>query len=169
MLREINIRLATADDAEQLLGIYRPFVENTAISFETRVPSVDDFAERIRSATDKWLWLLAESDGTPKGYAYGSAHRPREAYKYSVETSAYVHESFHRQGVARLLYTELLVGLADKGFCNAYAGVTLPNEASVQFHNSMGFKSIGVFPQVGNKFGQWHDVAWLHRPLSNTG
>ena len=168
MSQSLHIRPVNEADAADLLEIYRPFVEDTAISFEIEVPSVADFELRIRSAAEKWLWLVAERNDMPIGYAYGSAHRPREAYKYSVETSAYVHRDYHRQGVARLLYNKLLIGLTTRGYRNAYAGITLPNEASMAFHKSVGFEYIGVFPRVGNKFEQWHDVAWLHRPLSGS-
>ena len=165
MDRQINVRNAREEDAENLLEIYRPYVENTAVSFEYHIPTVVEYSDRIRSVSDKWLWLVAEENEKPIGYAYGSSHRPREAYKYPVETTVYVHESNHRRGIARLLYTELLAGLADRDYRNAYAGVALPNEASIKFHQSMRFEFIGVFPLVGNKFGQWYDVAWLHKSL----
>ncbi len=162
------IRTAIKEDAPVLREIYRPIVEETAISFELEVPSIDEFAARIATAVQGWAWLVAEVNGEPVGYAYGSAHRPRQAYRHSVETSAYVHENFRRQGIARILYVQLLNSLIEKGFGNAYAGVALPNVASVGFHESLGFTSIGVFPRVGRKFGCWHDVAWLHRSLNDS-
>ncbi len=162
------IRPATDGDAAALLEIYRPFVDTTAISFEIEVPTVSDFSQRIAKAVQGWEWLVAEVSGEPVGYAYGSTHRAREAYRHSVETSVYVHEDYHRQGIARALYTQLLTKLSERGFANAYAGITLPNEASVGFHQSLGFKSIGVFPRVGRKFGCWHDVAWLHLTLRDS-
>ena len=146
----------------------RPFVEGTAVSFELAVPSVAEFAERIATAVRGWAWLVAEVNGEAVGYAYASAHRTREAYRYSVETSAYVHEDSRRQGIARALYAQLLDDLVEQGFGSAYAGITLPNAASVGFHESLGFTSIGVFPRVGRKFGRWHDVLWLYRPLNDS-
>jgi len=156
------VRSATEADAAALLDIYRPFVERSAVSFETDVPSVDEFAARIAAAH---VWLVAEVDGACVGYAYGGPHRARAAYQWSVETSVYVHDDHHRRGIARSLYTELLAELERRGFCNAYAGTTLPNPASVAFHESFGFEPIGVFKKIGRKFGAWHDVAWLHRAL----
>ncbi len=161
----VVIREATVDDAAALLVIYRPYIEESSISFEVEVPSTAVFAERIAKALSKWSWLVAECDGKPVGYAYGTEHRAREAYAYSVETSAYVHQDYHRAGIARALYVALLERLKTLGFANAYAGITLPNEASVGFHRTLGFEPIGVFPRVGYKFGEWHDVAWLHRPI----
>jgi phosphinothricin acetyltransferase len=55
--------------------------------------------------------------------------------------------------------------LAAQGFCNAFAGITLPNEASIALHRSAGFAPVGVFKSVGRKFDQWHDVAWFQRVL----
>ena len=159
------IRSATLDDAPALLDIYRPFIEHSAVSFEMQAPSVDEFASRIDKALKGWAWLVAEVDGQCAGYAYGGTHRERAAYRWSVETSVYLHPDFHRRGIARLLYSQLFDVLAEKGYCNAYAGATMPNDASIGFHRSMGFEWIGVFKRVGWKFGKWHDVAWMQRAL----
>jgi phosphinothricin acetyltransferase len=159
------IRPATAADAPALLAIYRPFVETSTVSFETAVPAVEAFAARVDKALAGWQWLVAEHAGACVGYAYGSTHRERAAYRWSVEVSAYVHPDHHRKGIGRALYTQLLDALARQGYCNAYAGITMPNAGSVALHRSVGFEPIGVFKSVGRKFGRWHDVAWLQRPL----
>ena len=161
----VHIRTATTADAPALLEIYRPYVETTAVSFELRVPSIEEFAGRISVAVAGWSWLVAMAGGRPVGYAYASTHRTREAYRTSVETSAYVHQDCFRQGIGRALYTQLLKELGERGFASAFAGITLPNPASVGFHESLGFQPIGVFPRVGRKFGCWHDVAWFYRPI----
>jgi len=168
MLSATMIRTASDEDAAVLREIYRPYVETTAISFELEAPPVEEFARRITAAVQGWSWLVAEVDGEPVGYAYATAHRARQAYRHSVETSAYVHDGYQRQGIARALYTQLLTELRERGFGNAYAGITLPNEASVGFHQSLGFEPIGVFPKVGQKFGCWYDVAWLYRPIQSS-
>ncbi len=165
MSAPLEIRQAREDDAPALLAIYAPLVERTAVSFEEQAPGADEFAARIRAANERWGWLVAEQDGAIAGYAYGGAHRARSAYRHSVEVSAYVAESHRRHGVARALYAELFPQLASLGYCNAYAGIALPNDASLALHRALGFVDIGVFPRVGRKFGCWHDVAWLHRPL----
>ena len=164
----IRIRPATEADAAALLAIYRPFVEASAASFEAIVPTVEEFAARIRKALTGWQWLVAEEDGQSIGYAYGSSHRERAAYRWSTEVSAYVAPNHHRQGIGRLLYTDLLADLVRKGYCNAYAGITLPNEASVALHRNVGFDYIGTFEAVGRKFGKWHDVAWYQRRLQDS-
>jgi L-amino acid N-acyltransferase YncA len=168
MSSAMRIRTATTADAAVLREIYRPYVETTAVSFELEVPSIEEFQRRISAAVEGWSWLVADVDGLPVGYAYGSAHRAREAYRSSVETSAYVHEDYRRQGIGRALYAQLLNELRERGFGSAFAGITLPNDASVGFHESLGFQSIGVFPRVGRKFGAWHDVAWFYRPLQDS-
>ena len=159
------IRPATESDAPALLAIYRPFVEGTVVSFETVPPSVEEFAGRVAKTLTGWQWFVAERNGQCVGYAYGSSHRERAAYRWSVEVSAYVHPDHYRQGIGRALYLRLLDDLADKGFCNAYAGITMPNDGSVGLHRSVGFQPIGTFKAVGRKFGRWHDVAWFHRTL----
>src|SRR5215471_2105356 len=164
----IRIRPAARGDAIALLEIYRPYVETSVISFETIAPTVDEFAARIQKALDSWQWLVAEQNRRCLGYAYGSSHRERAAYRWSVEVSAYVEPTYQRQGIGRVLYTRLFADLAQKGFCNAYAGITLPNEASVALHRSVGFEHVGTFTAVGRKFGAWHDVAWFQRRLRDS-
>jgi L-amino acid N-acyltransferase YncA len=164
----VSIRQATPQDAAALLTIYRPYVEATTVSFEISAPTVEEFAARIAKAIAGWQWLVAEVADQAVAYAYASALRDRPAYRWSVEVSAYVHPSHQRQGIAQQLYTTLFEDLANKGFCNAYAAIALPNEASIKLHQSVGFEPVGVFKAVGRKFGRWHDVAWYQRMLRST-
>ena len=161
----VLIRQAVLADAARAAAIYAPYVSETAVSFEETPPSAADVALRIERALTRWQWLVAEIDGTVVGYAYGSQHRERAAYRWSVEVTVYIARGFHRQGIGRALYDALLPDLAAKGFCHAYAGATLPNDASVQLHTAMGFTPIGVFRSIGWKFGRWHDVAWFQKTL----
>ncbi|MEM6371115.1 MAG: N-acetyltransferase family protein [Myxococcota bacterium] len=160
--RELQIREAIDEDAGVLIEIYRPFVEEASVSFETEPPSMAEMAARIRKAH---LWLVAESEGQVVGYAYGGAHRSRAAYRHSVETSIYLHSDVTRRGLGSSLYGQLLHQLSRLGFCNAFAGTTLPNPASEAFHGAMGFSPIGTFERVGFKFGRWHDVRWWQKRL----
>ncbi|MDH3627608.1 MAG: GNAT family N-acetyltransferase [Acidobacteriota bacterium] len=161
----MNLRNATVADAAACLATYGPIVRDTAISFELEVPDRKTFTERIAVALDRYAWLVAEDDDGLLGYAYATAHRDREAYRYAVETSVYVGEARRRGGVGKALYHRLFEVIADRGFYNAYAGVTVPNPASLAFHKACGFVEIGVFPAVGFKLGAWQDVSWWHRNL----
>jgi L-amino acid N-acyltransferase YncA len=161
----LTIRAASTADAAALLAIYAPFVERTAVSFEETPPSVDEFAARIHKSQSRWDWLVAERTGVILGYAYGTSHRERAAYRWSAEVSAYVDPQVQRQWIGRALYLELFDRLAARGYCNAFAGIALPNDASVALHRRVGFEPIGVFRSIGWKFGAWHDVAWLQRAL----
>jgi phosphinothricin acetyltransferase len=159
------IRDATVAEAASLLEIYRPYVEGTAVSFETEVPTAEVFAQRIAKALNGWAWLVAEEDGQCVGYAYGSAHRERAAYRWSTETSAYVRPGWQGRGLGHALYQALFKRLSDLGYCNALAVVVLPNDASLGLHRAVGFEPVGVFKRGGHKFGAWHDVMWLQREL----
>ena len=152
-------------DGEALASIYAPAVRDFATSFELEPPDGAEMARRVERITARTPWLVCERAGTVIGYAYAGPHRDRAAYQWSVEVSAYVSASAHRGGVARALYTSLFAVLALQGFRNAYAGITLPNPASVGFHEAMGFTRVGVFRGIGYKFGAWHDVLWLERRL----
>ncbi len=135
------------------------------MSFELEVPTVAEFADRV-SATFKTLpWLVCEAEGTVVGYAYGSKHRDRAAYQWSVDVSLYITEDYRRRGVGRALYTSLFACLQLQGYFNAYAGITLSNPASVGMHEAMGFTHIGTFQDVGHKFGTWHSVGWWELSL----
>lgn len=154
------IRPAKPADAKQCLDIYEPIVLETPISFETEAPTVEEFERRIRDTMESYPWLVGVADGRVAGYAYACKHRQRRAYQWSVEVSAYVDEAFRRKGVGRSLYERLFEYLKRQGFCNAYAGIALPNPASVAFHESMGFEPVGIYKSVGFKLGRWHDVGW---------
>jgi len=160
------IRLATPDDAASIANIYRPIVESTAISFETVPPTDGEMRHRITDTLTAYPWLVLEQSGEIAGYAYGSRHRPRAAYQWSVETTVYVAEGYRRQGVGRRLYAALFSILHSQGFAHAFAGIALPNAASVALHEQMGFQPIGVFRSIGFKFNEWQDVGWWQRPLS---
>jgi L-amino acid N-acyltransferase YncA len=154
------IRLATANDAPAVQGIYAPIVRDTVISFEVEPPSVPEMRQRIVDTLALWPWLVCEHEGEVLGYAYAGKHRVRAAYQWSVDVSVYIHERARRRGIGRALYTALLRILVLQGFYNAQAGITLPNAGSVALHEGMGFEPIGVYRKIGYKLGAWHDVGW---------
>jgi len=155
-----RIRLATGSDTRDCLAIYRPVVEETATSFESEIPSLSTFTARIDHTVERYPWLVMETPDGIAGYAYACQHREREAYKWSVEASAYVAPAFQRRGMARRLYACLFECLQKQHFHNVYAGITLPNDASVAFHEASGFVHIGTYRKVGYKLDKWHDVGW---------
>lgn len=161
----VTVRSATVEDAERCAEIYAPFVEETPISFELEPPRAIEMAERIERVLASHDWLVAEMDGCIAGYAYGSPHRAREAYRKNCDVTAYVDRAFARRGLGRALYDALLNRMKDQGLHAVFAGVTLPNEASVGLHRAMGFTSVGIYRDVGWKSDQWHDVEWFQRLL----
>ena len=161
-----EIRLATRADAAAIAAIYAPAVVDSAISFELVPPAADEMYARVSAALAFTPWLVCLSGADVLGYAYASRHRERAAYQWSVEVSAYVRTDCHRRGIGAALYTSLLAVLRLQGFRNAYAGITLPNPASVALHAKLGFTRIGVFEKIGFKAGAWHDVLWLHREIA---
>jgi L-amino acid N-acyltransferase YncA len=160
-----TIRLATADDAEQIAAIYAPFVTGTAVSFEAEPPDAEEMARRIAATIVAYPWLALEQGGAVAGYAYAGVHRARAAYRWSVETAIYTDPRYSRMGLGRSLYTSLLAVLPLQGYYSAYAGITLPNAASVGLHEAMGFEHIGTFRKIGFKRGAWHDVGWWQSAL----
>lgn len=160
-----TIRLATDRDAEAIAELYRPIVESTPISFETAAPDAAEIRRRLADTLPAYPWLVYEAGGRVGGYAYASRHRARAAYQWSVDVSIYIDAPLRRGGVGRGLYTSLFAVLAAQGFFSAYAGITLPNPASVGLHERVGFTPVGIYRNVGYKCGAWHDVGWWQMPL----
>lgn len=160
------IRLANKEDAAAMLDIYAPYIENTSITFETEVPSVQSFADRVENYLQSYAWLVCEIDGRIAGYAYASKYRERTAYQWSIECSVYVHENYWQNGVAKALYSVLLEILKRQGFMNVYAVINLPNEKSVAFHEHLGFRHFADYINVGYKLGKWKTVGWWQLQLN---
>ena len=162
----MNIRRAALSDAKQISEIYLPIVEETNISFETVPPDSEEIACRISTTLATHEWLVACDQSGIIGYSYASQYRPRHAYRCTVETTTYVHERCRGQGVGTHLYKALFESLDALNFHTAYAGIALPNPASIALHTAVGFESIGVFEEAGLKFEKWHDVSWWQRKVN---
>jgi phosphinothricin acetyltransferase len=154
------IRLAESTDAKGMLDIYAPYITDTSFTFESEVPSTNEFADRITNYLVHWPWLVAEIDGKIAGYAYGSKYRERIGYQWCVECSVYIHDDFQRRGLAKTLYTALFSILKKQGYRNVYAVINLPNEKSVRMHEDCGFKWFASYENVGYKLGKWKTVGW---------
>jgi L-amino acid N-acyltransferase YncA len=164
----VIVRLADPEaDAAAVAEIYRPAVESSLASFEEVPPSADVMAERMRSTLERTPWLIAEDGGEVLGYAYAGPHHQRPGYRWSVNISVYVAPGHGGRGIGRRLYDELLAILRRQGFVNVYAGITLPNPASVALHEGIGMRRVGVYEGVGFKEGAWRDVAWYHLRLAD--
>ena len=161
----MRVRPATEADAAACVEIYRPYVLNTAITFETEVPTVEDMSARIAGARATHEWLILDVDGVVTGYAYALPLNSRAAYRWSVETTVYIAQDRAGAGAGRTLYAELLTRLAQRGFRQAFACIAEPNDASDALHDSFGFHPVGHFRKAGWKLGAWHNVRWWQLDL----
>ena len=164
----MKLRLATADDAAAITALYAYYVTETAVSFETEPPDEDEIRARIAAGGELYPWIVAcdEADGL-LGYAYAAPFRTRRAYRFAVETTVYVNGTAQGRGVGRALYAALIAILESQGFTQAIAAITLPNEASVRLHESIGFAPAGVYREVGYKLGDWRSVGLWQRTLAS--
>lgn len=166
----VTIRDAKPEsDAAACAAIYAPYVETTPISFEERVPDALEMEARIVRSAATHPWLVAEQGGEMVGYAYACRHRERAAYRWAADVSVYVAANRRGEGIGRLLYERLFGRLRAQNFQVACAGITLPNDASVRLHESLGFARVGVSPRIGWKLGRWHDVGWWQLELAPPG
>jgi L-amino acid N-acyltransferase YncA len=164
----ITVRAAVPADAPAVAAIYAPVVAETAISFEEQPPTPDEIGRRML-ARPRLPWLVADDGGRVAGYAYASAHRARPAYRWSADCSVYLDPAYRGQGLGRRLYQQLITEVRDLGYRTLFAGIALPNPASVGLHEALGFTPAGVFRDVGYKLGAWRDVGWWQRSLDSTG
>lgn len=160
----VTVRLARPDaDAPGILSLYRPYIEQTAITFERDVPMREEFTARVRSIAEAFPYLLLEIDGELAGYAYAHRQAERAAFDWNAELSIYLSEAWVHRGLGGPLYALLMRLLAMQGYINFYAVITGSNAGSIAMHERMGFARIGLHERTGYKLGQWHDVVWMHR------
>ena len=166
-MAEIVIRNAVRADLARVTEIYNHYVVNTPVTFdvepytvERRTPWFEQFA-----ATGRHRLLVAEENGWVIGYAGTTRFRPKAAYDTTVETTIYCAPEAKSKGLGRRLYAELFAAIAGEDINRIVAGYALPNPATAALHARFGFKQIGMFTQVGRKFGRYWDVVWSERPL----
>lgn len=167
---EIEIRNAVPEDAEALLAIYAPYVEQTAITFEYDVPSVEEFRRRIEQTLLRYPYLVAVDGGRIVGYAYANAFKERAAYQWAVETSIYVDVQLKRRGIGFRLHEALERRLKAQGILNMNACISYIEPAdeyltldSVRFHERLGYQLVAHFHLCGLKFGRWYDMVWMEK------
>ena len=160
-----HLRLATPADAAEILEIYAPYVENTSVSFEYPVPTLDTFTARIAEVCAEYPYLVAVKDGGIVGYAYAHRHKERAAYGWNAELSVYLRPEVQGRGLGKMLYRALMAILVRQNVQTVYACVTMPNDKSVALHTSLGFDPAGVWSNAGFKHGRWRDVAWFEKSI----
>jgi phosphinothricin acetyltransferase len=156
----VQVRVANASDARQILEIYTPYILGTAFTFETEVPSEAEFKERMQKYLHARPWLVCTLDGSVICYVYASGHRERAAYQWCCESSVYTKKDFQGMGIGRELYKVLFLILKMQGYRNIYAGITLPNEPSIKLHEKCGFTHFATYDNIGYKLGEWKNVGW---------
>jgi phosphinothricin acetyltransferase len=160
-----DIRPASLSDAGAILRIYAPYITETCISFETEVPSLDTFRERMRGIMSEYPYYVCEHEGKIVGYAYASKYAERRAYRFSADLSVYIAKEYHGLGIGKRLYEVLIAELYRRGIYTVYACITAENTDSIKFHSALGFYEVGRFHNIGYKHGRWHDVVWLEKSL----
>lgn len=156
----MNIRQVKLEDAAQVAEIYNYYIQNTHHTFETEPLSADEMEKRIAETMEHYPFLVAEENGEILGYAYATRFRMREAYEFSVESSIYVKNDAKQRKIGTQLYVQLFDELAETNVHAIVAGIALPNDASISFHERLGFEKVAHFKEIGYKLGRWIDVGY---------
>ena len=154
------IRMAAVSDAQDIAAIYNFYIENTVVTFEEQQVSNEEMGERLEETLAKLPWLVYEENNVVLGYAYASEWKSRCAYKFSLETTVYLHHQYGGKGIGTRLYKELIKRLKTMNYHALIGGIALPNPASVNLHEKLGFHKIAHFKEVGYKFNKWIDVGY---------
>lgn len=168
MIDDISIRFAKPEDAKELLKIYAYYVTDTAISFETEVPSEEEFKLRIEEVLKSYPFIVACKDDEILGYAYLHSFVGRKAYELSAETTIYLNPDKKKMGIGKKLYSVLEDIAKEQNITNLYSCIGYVdkedeylNNNSVQFHEHIGFRMVGKFENCGHKFGRWYHMVWM--------
>lgn len=157
----MSIRMATVEDAAAIAAVYNPYVADTCITFETEPVQAAGMAARITEVLDAGLpWLLAADAAGAAGFAYASKWKGRCAYRFSVESTVYLHRDHTGRGIGRALYGRLLEEIRARRMHAVIGGIALPNAASIALHERLGFRKVAHFEQVGYKQDRWVDVGY---------
>ena len=159
------IRIAQNRDIPAILDIYAPYVQNTTVSFEYEVPTLEAFTRRFQTITAQFPWLVWEEDGAILGYAYASAPFSRAAYQWCAEPTVYLRPEARGRGIARSLYAVLEEILIRQGYQVLYALVCEENKASMRFHEKQDYHIAARFPGIGFKMGRWLSLIWFEKRL----
>lgn len=165
-MNTVSIRKATVADAQGILEIYAPHVVNSACTFESQVPTINEMEERIKKIIAVKPWLICTINEKVVGYVYASVYRERAAYQWNCECSVYTHTDYSGKGIGFQLYKVLFSILKKQGYRNMYAVISLPNEASVKLHERCGFEYFATYDNVGYKLGEWIKVGWWRLKLN---
>lgn len=166
-MTDVVIRRIEQDDLPALLEIYNHYVLNTPITFDVEARTLEQRRAWFDGfgASGRYQCLVAVKDGRAIGWASSHRYHERAAYDTTVMASVYLAPAACGQGLGRALYAALFEALAGEDIHRAFAGITLPNEASVALHRAFGFEPVGVYREVGRKFGRFWDVATFLRPF----
>ena len=163
----VDIRPATGEDLAAVNDIYNQYVVETHFTFDLDPMTMDARREWFThyGSSGRYRLLVALADDAVIGYACSSRFRPKVGYETSVETSVYLAPEAVGHGAGLRLYEELFSALEGEDLHRAYAGIALPNPASIGLHERFGFKRVAHYTEQGRKFGRYWDVAWFEKPL----
>ena len=160
-MQDVEIRLAEVEDARRILEIYTPYVTKTSLTLTSQIPTLEQVVQKMLEIKKHYPYLICCRQGLVVGFAYACRMQPHEAYDWNADLAIYIDPQFQGKGIATALYSALFQILKIQGYCNLYAVITIPNDASVALHRHFGFEELVVMKNSGYKLGRWHDNLYM--------
>jgi len=156
------VRDATVADMEAVRSIYNSLFDTTTIAWTEEEQTAEQRLAWFSRQTERGFpVLVADDGGAVVGFAaYGDFRGAGKwlGYRYTVEHTIHVRESHWGAGVGRLLLRALIERARAQGMHAMVGAIDGENEASVRFHERLGFTEVARMPEIGVKFGRWLDL-----------
>ena len=167
LLTAMKIIKCTPEYASQILDIFNDAILNSTALYDYKPWTMDTMKVWFETKAQHNFPVIGivDDEGVLMGFGSYGQFRMRPAYKYTIENSLYVHRDHRGKGLGKILLNEIISHATSQNFHSIIAVIDASNEISIDLHRKAGFTQVGVFREVGYKFGRWLDAAFLQLNL----